>query len=94
MRTPQRSSRLPYTETFSEPGNEPPKERFAPYIPRTPLLACHVRGDWGEVSPKDIKGNDFSLKHGILYNLNTGVNIWVSTEADRSSSLVLLPDEY
>jgi hypothetical protein len=62
------------------------------------FLARHAAGDWGEVSPGDAKLNDRAAKDGerILsaYTLRTGVRLWVITEADRSSTCVLLPEEY
>ncbi len=62
------------------------------------FLARHVNGDWGEVPPEDIKENQFSLKHGFrllsAYHTSAGDKLWVITEADRSSTCVLLSDEY
>jgi hypothetical protein len=62
------------------------------------FLARHVSGDWGEVPPEDIKENEFSLKHGFrllsAYRTSAGDRLWVITEADRSSTTVLLPEEY
>ena len=62
------------------------------------FLARHVRGDWGEVPPEDIEENEFSLKNGFrllsAYRTNAGDRIWIITEANRSSTCVLLPEEY
>ena len=62
------------------------------------FLARHVSGDWGEVPPEDAKENELSLKEGFrvmsVYTLRTGVKLWLITEADRSVSTLLLPDEY
>ncbi len=62
------------------------------------FLARHVSGDWGEVPPEDIKENEFSLKHGFrllsAYRTSAGDKLWVITEADRSSTCILLPEEY
>jgi hypothetical protein len=62
-------------------------------------LARHQSGDWGEVDDQDWKENQLSLEQGLrlmsVYTLSvTGVKIWVITEADRSSTCVLLPEEY
>ena len=59
----------------------------------------HVTGDWGEVDDHDRKENQLALEQGLrlmsVYTLSiTGVKIWVITEADRSSTCVLLPEEY
>jgi hypothetical protein len=62
------------------------------------FLARHVHGDWGMVDEHDQQANDDALRDGsrILsaYVLTTGVKIWIITEADRSSSCCLLPEEY
>ena len=62
------------------------------------FLQRHLAGDWGELSPEDIHENELGLHHGwrILscYRLSTGVKFWVITEADRSVTTLLLPDEY
>jgi hypothetical protein len=46
----------------------------------------------------DRKENEFSLVHGFRllssYSLRTGTVIWVITEADRSITCRLLPEEY
>ena len=61
------------------------------------FLQRHLAGDWGELSPEDIRENEFSLQHGwrllSAYRLSTGVKVWVITEADRSVTTLLLPDE-
>ena len=62
------------------------------------FLDRHVRGDWGEVPEADKAENDFSLQHGFrilsAYTTRAGERIWVITEADRSATTFLLPDEY
>ena len=62
------------------------------------FLERHLAGDWGELDEHDTRENELSLQHGwrILsaYTLNTGVKVWVITEADRSATTFLLPDEY
>ena len=46
----------------------------------------------------DAEENEFALNHDLrlmsVYRLRTGVTIWVITEADRSATTFLLPDEY
>jgi hypothetical protein len=70
------------------------------YAEQTPaeFLARHERGDWGIVDKEDKAENELSLKQGFrilsAYHLSTGVRIWVITEADRSSTCLLLPEEY
>jgi hypothetical protein len=62
------------------------------------LVARHAYGDWGNVDAEDRKANDEAVADGsrILSAFATpdGVKLWVITEADRSSTCVLLPDEY
>ena len=61
-------------------------------------LARHARGDWGDVCAEDWEANDIALIDGTrllsAYNLTSGVKIWIITEADRSSTCVLLPEDY
>lgn len=62
-------------------------------------LARHQSGDWGNVDADDWNENQLSLEQGFrlmsVYTLGiTGVKIWVITEADRSSTSILLPEEY
>jgi hypothetical protein len=59
----------------------------------------HARGDWGIVCESDKRANEQALKTGArllsAYLLPDGTTrIWVITESDRSSTTVLLPDEY
>ena len=62
------------------------------------FLARHVKGDWGDLSADDIAQNEFSLKNGFRllssYLTASGQKLWVITEEDRSSTTLLLPDEY
>jgi hypothetical protein len=62
------------------------------------LLSKHVSLDFGELDSDDWQANLDAIKDGerILssYTLKTGERLWVITEADRSSSCLLRPDEY
>jgi len=62
------------------------------------FLKMHVCGIWGALTMGDQAANDRAVKDGsrILsaYHLDTHVKIWIITEADRSSTCILLPDEY
>ncbi len=62
------------------------------------LLKRHSHGDWGDVDKEDARENDLSVSKGFrilsVYQLPTGVKVWLITEADRSSTCFLLPDEY
>jgi len=61
-------------------------------------LVRHIAGDWGDVDEHDRRENELSLIHGLrllsAYTLSSGTKIWVITEADRSATTVLLPEEY
>ena len=61
------------------------------------LLARHQSGDWGELEAFDRRENARALLSGsrILSAYRTPVGkIWIITEADRSSTCLLLPSEY
>lgn len=64
----------------------------------TEFLARHQAGDWGEVSEEDRRENELSLREGFrllsVYRTAKGVKLWVITEADRSATTILLPEEY
>ena len=68
------------------------KEAFDPYLIR------HERGDWGDLDADDRRANEHALLHGTrllsAYTLGDGTKVWIITEADRSSSTILLPSEY
>ncbi|MBQ9348001.1 MAG: hypothetical protein IJT94_11815 [Oscillibacter sp.] len=62
-------------------------------------LSRHLQGDWGDVCLADQKANDSALllDTRILSAYHTEkdhVKFWIITEADRSATTVLLPDEY
>jgi hypothetical protein len=62
------------------------------------LVERHSTGDWGDVPPEDVRENEYGLAHRFRvlssYPLPGGERVWVITEADRSSTCVLLPSEY
>jgi hypothetical protein len=62
------------------------------------FLRRHASGDWGDLCEEDRKENEFSLLHGFRllssYTLSSGTKIWVISEADRSATTILLPEEY
>lgn len=62
------------------------------------FLARHVYGEWGNVPDEDRRENQFSLERGfrLLSSYRTDANetVWVITEADRSVTTLLLPEEY
>jgi hypothetical protein len=62
------------------------------------FLSRHAAGDWGDVSAGDARLNDAAVRDGervlSAYRTAGGVKLWVITEADRSSTCILLPSEY
>ena len=61
-------------------------------------ICRHALGDWGDVCEDDRQENDFSLPRYLrllsVYHDRKGTKFWVITEADRSTTTVLLPHEY
>ena len=64
------------------------------------LLAIqrHQAGDWGDVGPSDREANDRALQEGTrllsIYYSSQGLKFWIITEADRSATTVLMPEDY
>lgn len=62
------------------------------------LLARHIHGDWGDLPVEDIAANELALltSKRLLssYTLSGNVKVWIITEADRSVTTILMPDEY
>ena len=58
----------------------------------------HQAGDWGDLDADDRKENDLALERGSrllsAYQASNGVTFWIITEADKSSTTVLLPEDY
>jgi hypothetical protein len=62
------------------------------------FLDRHVNGDWGDLDDEDKQENEFSVRNGFrilsAYSTSAGEKIWIITEADRSATTLLLPEEY
>lgn len=62
------------------------------------FLARHLSGDWGDLDDEDRRANERSVEDHCrilsAYHLNDGTKIWIITEADRSATTILLPEEY
>ena len=62
------------------------------------LLQRHNYGDWGELDEDDVAQNELGLEEGLrlmsAYTAGSGQTVWVITEADRSVTTLLLPEEY
>jgi len=62
------------------------------------LLGRHHCGDWGDLEDEDIARNNSALRLGSRlvssYQITETIKIWVITEADRSATTLLLPQDY
>jgi hypothetical protein len=62
------------------------------------FLARHVSGDWGDIPAEDRQENELALTRALrivsAYTTSTGERLWIITEADRSATTFLLPEEY
>jgi hypothetical protein len=60
-------------------------------------LARHATGDWGDLCAFDPRQNEIALREGLRvlssYEVPVG-RVWIITEADRSVTTILLPEEY
>ncbi len=71
-------------------------------FPIADYIFRHQTGDWSELSAEDRQENKLSLQEGYRIfsayqyqpNAKFSTKIWIITEADRSSTTVLLPSEY
>ncbi|MBV8050961.1 MAG: hypothetical protein JOZ80_07230 [Acidobacteriaceae bacterium] len=67
---------------------------------KSPLefLSRHLRGDWGDLCQEDKAENELSLRNGFRilssYQVSETATLWIITEADRSVTTLLLPEEY
>lgn len=61
------------------------------------LIQRHAAGDWGDVGAEDFDANNYAIKHSLRVFSSYRVGddkVWCITEADRSSTCLLLPAEY
>jgi hypothetical protein len=74
---------------------------FAQFVQK--CLNRHIKGDWGDLDDEDKESNDQALKQGARllsaysddrFPKHGVATIWIITEADRSSTTILFPDEY
>ncbi len=71
-------------------------EKFAGFI--ASCISRHMAGDWGDLGDEDKQTNEQALILGnrllSAYLDDDGTKVWVITEADRSLTTVLFPEEY
>ncbi|SFU78640.1 type I restriction endonuclease subunit M [Nitrosospira multiformis] len=98
-----------YTPPLFPLGKVVATSTVAGLVPQAHLMQClrrHMMGDWGCVCEEDAKTNDEAVQAGFrilsAYAIDEtrpckgfGENtLWIITEADRSVTTFLFPDEY
>jgi len=73
-------------------------QRQAPPVDPADLFVRHIVGDWGDLDAEDAAANDYALHFDerllSSYRLPDETVVWVITEADRSATTLLLPEDY
>jgi len=93
---PTHSSRFPLGQLVATPTalSALVHQKVSPWA----LVRRHEQGDWGDLDEHDRQENEWALTDGTrllsAYALPDGTRIWVITEADRSATTLLLPEEY
>jgi len=84
--------RFPLGKIVATPG------ALALGIDLQPYLHRHHCGDWGDLDAEDKQTNEEALDQGCrilsCYHVGGGKRIYIITEHDRSSTCLLLPEEY
>ena len=101
----QASARFDLGYLCNTPGAQAVLQRYQ--VTPFQLLSRHVRGDWGDICKEDARTNEEALREGArifsAYVLPAPlsenetlapVKVWLITEADRSVTTLLLPEEY
>jgi len=61
-------------------------------------LQRHAAGDWGELCDGDRRENEIALVQGrrlfSVYHDRSKIKFYIITEADRSATTILLPEDY
>lgn len=89
---------LPFTlgQTVATPGAIEAMGRNR--TPSRDLLRSHLRLEQGDLCDSDHKLNQRAVKEGFRvfssFKLSDETRVWVITEADRSYTTILLPEEY
>jgi hypothetical protein len=94
--TTQSKARFPLGHLFVTPGAIEALEE-AGQSPHE-FLARHARLEQGELSDEDQRENKFSVDKRLrifsAFRTAKGEKLWLITEADRSATTILLPEEY
>jgi hypothetical protein len=92
----QRTKTFPLGRTLATPGALEALEESgeSPAV----FLRRHASCDWGDLDEHDRQANDEALVTGgrllSAYRTASGEKLWIITEADRSATTILRPDEY
>jgi hypothetical protein len=96
MQTTTKAPLFPFGQIVATPGALAALEKAGQQPGE--FLARHGSGDWGDLDEHDRKENQLSLERGFRllssYFTNANEKIWLITEADRSATTLLLPEEY
>lgn len=105
MDIPSKTTCFELGQLYATPGAQAALERYQ--VNPLLLLGRHMTGDWGDVCAEDAQANNEALQTGgrlfSVYALPVPdggsealapIKIWIITEADRSATTLLLPDEY
>lgn len=94
--TPPQKPLLSLGQVVATPGAIAALDRAAVSAHR--LLERHQACDYGDIGQEDWTLNDEAVLNGervlSAYVLSSGEKVWIITEADRSSTTILTPDEY
>jgi hypothetical protein len=86
---------FPIGDLFITPGAERVCRSFP--MPPNLLVVRHVTGDWSDMTPDSREGNRRAIRVGarVFSAYQYGEHrFFVVTEADRSSTTILLAEEY
>jgi hypothetical protein len=89
-------TRFELGQIVATPGALELLERYG----KTPdeYLDRHHSGDWGDLEAFDWRANDRAVEAGTrvssAYAVSPLNTLWIITEADRSSTCLLLPEDY
>ena len=92
---------IPLAFMVSQLGASFATRNAARRLNKTDVIKClerHMLGDWGEVDDFDWKTNDMAVEYGFpivsSYVDRKKNQFLIVTEADHSTTTILLPDEY
>ena len=89
-------ARFPLGQTYITPGAE--EALMIAGQTGIEFLRRHMSGDFGELSDDDMSENEILLRERFrvlsAHRTAKGQKLWIITEADRSSTTILLPSEY